>query len=848
MFHKAAIAVIVFVLGCGFAVAQTTLVKGVVTDAATHKALPYVTVFVPGANIGTTTDEKGTYHLKFDNNSASEIKVSYVGYAAMQLKLTSGTAQVIDVALIENSRQLKEVTVKSGKRSKYRNKDNPAVELIRRVIEKKDENKESHSEYQSYEKYEKIQFSLSNTPEKLRRNILVRKYSFIASELDTLTLEGKAILPLFLQEALSDNYRRQDPQKTKIVVKAEQKVTFDPSLIDNNGISTYMKHIYQDVDIYNNNVNVLTNSFLSPIADVAPTFYKFYIVDTIYQGGHPLVQLAFGPRNTTDLLFQGNVTIDLDGNYAVQSINLKVSKHINLNWVRSLHLRQEFERSTDHTYHLSKSELAADFGITKNGNGGIYGQRTLSIKNYNTEPLQDSTFDGPQLSYATDVKAHDNSYWQSNRHDSLTRSEQLVYTNIDSLQNTLSFKRIMNIATLLLAGYSKASPYVEIGPVNTFYSFNPVEGFRLRLGGRTTPQLSKRLYFETYAAYGFKDEKWKYYGGVTYSFHNRSVYEFPVSRITANFQRDTKIPGQELQFVQEDNILLSIKRGVNDKWLYNDIYNINYLQEFNNHFSVKLGYKNWKQVSAGGLNYTYEINSAPVSDVTTSEASLELRWAPKEEFYQGKLYRIPMPNRYPIFTLRAIAGIKGFLGGQYNYQNFTLNIYKRIYLSQLGYTDAVLEGGYIKDIVPYPLLAIHRANQTYSYQLQSYNLMNFLEFVSDHYTSIQLDHCFNGFFLNKIPLIKKLKFREFISAKVLYGGMRDENMPGSGNKDLLKFPTDINGNTTTYTLERQPYIEGSIGVGNILKFVRVDLVRRFTYLDNPNVTALGIRARVKFDF
>jgi hypothetical protein len=405
----------------------------------------------------------------------------------------------------------------------------------------------------------------------------------------------------------------------------------------------------------------------------------------------------------------------------------------------------------------------------------------------------------------------------------------------------------MNIALLLLAGYSKAGPYFEIGPVNTFYSFNPVEGFRGRLGGRTTPELSRNIYLEGYAAYGFKDERWKYYIGGTYSFTNRPLLEFPVKRISANFQRDTKIPGQELQFVQEDNFLLSFKRGVNDKWLYNDIYNVDYMQEFNSHFSFKLGYKNWTQEAAGGLKYVSEGTAMPLKNLTTSEFSLELRWAPHEEFFQGKLYRIPMPNRYPILTLRAIAGVKGFLNGGYNYENVSMNLYKRVYLSQLGYTDVVLEGGYIFGKLPYPLLDIHRANQTYSYQLQSYNLMNFLEFVSDHYASIQIDHAFNGFFLNKVPLIKKIKLREFVSAKVLYGGLRNENMP-QNSPDLLRFPVNEDGVTSTYTLQKQPYIEGSVGIGNILKFFRVDLVRRFTYLDNPNIDATGIRARFKFDF
>jgi hypothetical protein len=357
------------------------------------------------------------------------------------------------------------------------------------------------------------------------------------------------------------------------------------------------------------------------------------------------------------------------------------------------------------------------------------------------------------------------------------------------------------------------------------------------------------VYLETYAAYGFKDEKWKYFVGATFSLTGRSIYEFPVKAIRLNYQKDTKIPGQELQFVQEDNFLLSFKRGVNDKWLYNDIYNIDFLNEFSNHFSYKVNFKNWIQRAAGGLHYQEGEagHLTEVNNITTSEIGLELRWAPKEAFYQGKAYRTPIFNRYPIFTLRSAFGIKGIFNSQYSYQNVNVNIYKHVYLSQLGYSDIILEGGYTFNQLPYPLLAIHRANQTYSYQISSYNMMNFLEFVSDHYASLNIDHCFNGFLFNKIPLVKKLKFREYVNAKVLYGGLRDENRP-SGHSQLLKLPTDVNGSPLTFALNNQPYVEGSVGVGNILKFFRIDVVKRFTYLNLPNVTPVGIRGRFKLDF
>jgi hypothetical protein len=273
-----------------------------------------------------------------------------------------------------------------------------------------------------------------------------------------------------------------------------------------------------------------------------------------------------------------------------------------------------------------------------------------------------------------------------------------------------------------------------------------------------------------------------------------------------------------------------------------------YVREFGKNLSYSLGFKNWKQTAAGSIVYEKVSNNQPVTDITTTELSAEIRWAPNEQFYQGKVYRVPIFNKYPIFKLRYTAGIKGLVNGEYNFHSLNLNIFKRFYFSQLGYADVVAEGGYIFGQLPYPLLNIHRANQTYAYQLNSYNLMNFLEFVSDHYASVNMDYYFNGFIFNKIPLLKKLKLREVVSGKILYGGIRDENNPEK-NEDVFKFPTDpTTHEQTTFSLNQKPYIEVSAGVANIFKLVRIDVVKRLTYADNPNVSQWGIRSRLKFDF
>ena len=826
-------------------IAAQTVVKGKITNNVTHQPLAFVSVYFKGGK-GVSSGEDGTYTLSTINNKRTVIEFSYGGYKTISKQIEPGVTTTLDIQMEQPV--MNEVIVKT-KKIKYSNKNNPAVDLIRKVIDNKDKNRITAYDYVQYQQYEKMELSLTNKPEKFMKNKLLKNYVFILDNQDTDKIAGKALVPVYLEETLSDQYYRKNPEKKKTFITGQKKVNFG-EFVDNNGISSYVNKLYSDINIYDNNITILTNQFLSPVAGAAPTFYRFYIRDTVEQDGIKLIRLNFTPRNPADLLFRGTLYVTLDGNYAVQKLNMTVSKNANLNWTRELHIKQDFEKGADGRYHLSLSNMLAEFALSKGADGGIMGERTVSFKNFVVnQPAPDSIYKRKELDPGDEKPVMSDSSWIASRHQQLTTTEAKVYANIDSLQHMKSYRRFMDIATLALAGYKNFGDY-EVGPVNAFYSFNSVEGFRLRAGGRTTPQFSKRLYLENYLAYGFKDQKTKYFLSAAWSLNKKSIYTFPMNYVKVSYQYDTKIPGQELQFVAEDNFLLSFKRGDNDKFLYNNIFKAEYVREFGKNISYNLGFKRWRQTPAGAITFDKTENGQTVSvpDITTSELSGELRWAPHEQFYQGKVYRIPLFNQYPIFKLRYIAGIKGLLGGEYNYHNLNLSIFKRVYFGQLGYADIATEGGYIFGKLPYPLLTIHRANQTYAYQLNSFNLMNNLEFISDHYASANMDYYFNGFIFNKVPLLKKLKLREVASAKILYGGVRAENDPAT-SQSVLIFPKDgSTGDPTSFALNGKPYVEVSVGINNIFKLVRVDLVKRLTYLDNPDISKWGIRARVRFDF
>ena len=827
------------------AMAQKTIVHGTVTDARTHETMPAVTVVFDSTTNGHSSDNNGRYTVVDESGKNTKIKISFIGYTTVVKTITPGQTQTIDVALAEDRHVLTEVTVKAGKKTRYTNRNNPAVDLIRKVIANKDKNREENFDYAEYQQYERINISLSDLSEKFKNKKIFRNYQFLFTEQDSDAIGGKNLLPVYMEEKLSDNYFRKSPYSKRQIITGHKQVKYDERFVDNEGLQTYFNRMYMDIEIYDNNISLLSNQLLSPIADAAPTFYKFFITDTIKDVSPQLIELSFTPRNRTDLLFEGKIYITMDGNYAVQKAVLGVNKGINLNFVRQMQTTLAFDKTENGRYRLSQSDLKIDFGLNKNKGGGIYGERVVIKNNFlinKPRPTQDYT--GHAIVYADNATDKSDEFWKANRPDTLTAAQASVYKNIDSLQTIPSFKRTMDLITLFVAGYKNFGGF-EVGPVNTFYQYNPVEGFRLRLGGRTTPELSKRYYFETYGAYGFRDDKFKYFLSGTYSLNDKSIYSFPQNYLRASVQHDTKIPGNESQFVQEDNFLLLFKRGQNSTYLYNDVFRLDYVHEYLNHFSYKFELQSWNQAPAGTL--VYQNQNTTFNNLQTTQLMAELRYAPNEKFYQGKIYRVPIPDKYPVFTLRYQQGIKGFLNGDYKYENLIGHIYKRFYVSQLGYTDVDAEGGYLFGKLPFPLLNIAHANQTYALQLDSYNMMNYLEFVSDHYASVNVDHHFNGFIFNKVPLLKALKLREVISFKSLWGGVRPENNPAN-DPSLLSFPVNAAGVPTTYALSDKPYMEAGAGIENIFKVLRVDVVRRLDYLDHPYAPQWGVRARVLLQF
>lgn len=815
---------------------------GIVLDKENNQPIQYATVVLLGTQNGTSTDSAGVFRLQLIDKKKNKAKISCVGYQPVIIPLPAITETIV-VKLTADVRQISEVNVR---KQRYRSRKNAAVDLIDHVIENKKNNKKESLDYVENDKYEKVQFAINNISPDYKHKKIFQRFKFVFENIDSLKETGKHYLPVYLKESYAKQFYRNSPRLSKQIEKAHKVVSF--SGFDNKGIEENIKYLYQDVDLYKNEISFLSNQFLSPISPNAKLFYRYYILDTIQSGNDKYARLYFSPKNKEDMLFQGYLHILLDGSYAITKSELTVSKSININWINKVKVVQQFERAANNSWMLKSDQISIDFGLSKKSKG-VTGQKQVTYSAYSFEkPENDSVLEAKIKAEKTKSSLPQNDFPDHYRPEKLTKSEAGTYLAMDSIQKVPIIKKLINLSTMLFFGYYDLGK-IEIGPVNTFYMYNPVEGMRFRFGGRTTDKLSKKLNLETYFAYGFTDKKPKYYLGGTWSLTERNFQQFPAKTLRISYQRETQIPGQQMQFLMEDNILLSIKRGVNDKLFYNKTFRIEHVNEFENHFSYTVGFKNTLQSPGGNLFFNYTDYSQRLNEVNVlhlPEFYVHLRYAPHERFYQGKTFRTNIYTKYPIWELRYLVGNKSW-GNDFNYHNLKLNVRKRFYFSVLGYSDVVAEAGKIFGKVPFPLLYLPQANQTYSYQIESYNMMNFLEFATDQYASLLVDYTFNGFFFNKIPITKRLGLREMLTCKVLYGTISKQNNPAQ-TSGLFQFPVNADGTALTYSLNNTPYIEGSVGVGNIFKIFRVDLVRRFTWLDNPTISKYGLRMRFRLDF
>ncbi len=829
-----------------------TKVSGKIYDDQTGEALAFVNVIFKGTSVGTATDLDGSFEIESRFVSDS-LCANFLGFNESCIFINKEEkTRNIEIRLTKKELTLKNVVV-VAKRGRYSKKNNPAVDLMRKVIANKKDNRIEGKDFYAFDQHEKIQIDLNNITENFKDRKIFNSFDILWDYIDTSNVNGKVFLPVFLREVKSEVVYRKSPEARKEYQKAIKLTKFDEQM-DDKSINDVIEFLYKDIDIYDNTIPLLDHSFISPISPLAINFYRFYILDTTMVNGMSSIRLGFIPKNKANFGFTGDLYVSNDESHTVTRADFGIIGDIHLNFINDIRVNQDFEPLEDGSFVLTKDEVVVDYSVAKNGIG-FFGTRTIGYDNFDFKkhPNPDIYNHIEKIIIAEDALEYKEEWWDDNRIVSLTETQDDLYEMIDTLISMPAYKRLVTGIRILSSGYIPL-PRFDIGPLPTFYSFNQVEGSRLRIGGETNLNFSKNLFIDGYGAYGFRDKRAKYKGGLTYSF-NKDWKRNPRHYLRVIYQNDVTFPGQDLQFLQQDNVLLSLRRGATNNMFLDRELRLQYTKETPGFaYDITIADKNRRPYGDLELSYLGENDVREfIDEIETTTIGLALEYAPNKQFIQGRQYRRPIINEHPIWTLRYETSIEGLLGSNYGFHKLEFGFFKRFNMSILGHTNFGLEVTKLWGDLPYTELFIPAANQSFAYQRESFNMMNFLEFVSDQQIFIRAEHFFKGFIFNRLPLFKKLKLREVATFKMVYGSLRDSNNPTISD-GIAEFDKNEDGTSLTYLFTDGPYIEGSVGLTNIFKVLRIDLVKRFSYLDQPNVPSLfntkglGIRARFKVEF
>ena len=847
---------IVFLLASLFTVwianGQNTIIKGVVTDSITGERLPYVSLIFKGTTIGTATDGDGNFSFS-TLTDVKNLEVSYLGYDTKEVKVIPGKTNNLKIKLAPNGITLNEVVVKP-KKEKYSKKENPAVKFVKLVIASRESNDPRNHDYFQYDQYEKMVFAMNDYHPKPKKNGKPGKFDFLIDFVDTLDV-GTTILPVSEKEKVESVYYRKEPKSEKRIVKGNKSSGVD-EIFSRDGIQQFLNEVFREVDIFKNDIPLFLQRFVSPLSTIGPNYYKYYLLDTLNVNGQKCVDLGFVPFNSETFGFTGHLFVTLDSTFFVQKAILNVPKDINLNFVSGMTIEQTFERTLDSTRIITKDDINVNFKLSEKSKG-MYARRLNIYSNH--------SFDEPDAERALVFKESapvitlKDAYQQSEDFWTSNRPEEAIKKNPNSVEKLMAKFRSVpifyiteKVVSVLVSGYipTNKDPLkskFEFGPMNTAISGNAIEGARFRVGGTTTTAFSRNLFFDGYMAYGTKDEKLKYDALVEYSFNDRKEYrkEFPLNSIRLEYMYDINQLGQQYMYASKDNMFLAWKRQKDTRATYLRQAELTYYHEHYNGLAYGAVIRNRREYATEYAVFDRigpDGAISPVKSYDMTELELKFRYAKDEKFYQTRNLRYPITFDALIFNFSHVMAKKDLLGSSYDYHRTDIGIQKRFWFSAFGYIDLITKAGKVWNKVPYPLLILPNANLSYTIQPESYTNMNAMEFISDEYASWDLTYYMNGNLLNRLPLVKKLKWREVFCFRGLWGHLTDKNNPMNGGEGLYLFP---NG---SYTLGKAPYMEASIGIENIFKFLRLDYVWRLNYRDHPGIQTKGVRFMMRMSF
>ena len=854
---------------------QAQKIKGVIVDDNTGDSIPYASAVYKGHHVMVAGDASGQFAI--DRREGWYLTFSAVGYKPLKMLITKGLDNYLRVRLKPEDTQLANVTVKA-KRNRYSRKDNPAVELMRRVIAAKKKTDLANHDFYQYNRYQKMTLAFNEITPTALNNEFFNKRQWLKNQVEPCELNNKLILPISVDETVTRHIYRKNPKSEKTIVMGQNSTGINELFETGDILTTALKDVFTDVDIYDDEIRLFQYPFTSPIGKGAISFYRYYIEDTVKVGRDSCFHIQFMPNNQQDFGFRGELYILKDSSLHVKQCNLTIPKKSDVNFVDNMQVRQTYEQLDNGEWVLSEDDMFVELKVASFLSKAIV-IKTTRMQDYAFEEINKKLFKGKQKErHEANAKMRGDEFWNEFRSVKLTKSEEGMGDFLASIEKIKGFKYVMFVLRAFVenfvdTGTKKHPSKVDIGPINTMFTSNFIDDIRLRLSAQTTANLDSNLFVRGYVAYGTGSKKWYYKGDLIYSFNKKNYLprEFPQRTLTFSSSYDIESPSDKFVHTDKDNVFTAFKWSTVDKMLFYNRQSLTFEREEEFGFKTTVSLKTEQNEAAGELffipmseshdrslwtNFSHpmpafadpNVHYVQSRKIRTTELHAQVRFAPGETFINTKQRRLPINLDAPVFTLGHTLGLKGFLGGDYSYNFTEATIYKRFWMPHnWGKIDLYVKGGIQWNKVPYPLLIMPAANLSYIIEDETFNLINNMEFLNDRYVSADLSWDLNGKIFNRIPLLKKLKWREFIGVKMLWGDLSDKNNPfleqNANDPILMMFPDGA------HVMDRKkPYVELIAGVHNIFKILHIQYVRRLNYLDLPTAHKHGIRLMMRLTF
>jgi hypothetical protein len=811
------------------AVFSQTKVSGVVLDKQ-NKPIPFASIAFKNSSEGVVSSEDGVFYLE-SSKTYPNIIISSSGYSDKEIELEKTINYNLKIQLNE-IQSLKEVVIYKGKTSK---KNNPALDILRKIWERRRKNGLHLFDQYQLEKYEKIEFDINTIDSAYMKNKLFKGMEFIFNQVDTSKITGKTYLPIFINEALSDVYGDNILKKVKTKTKANKTSGFN----GNQQILAFVNDLYSDFDIYDNHLTFFDKSFTSPLSTTGVDVYNYVLRDSAYIDNKKCFNIVFYPRRKNELTFKGDFWVS-DTTYAIKKINMAVTRSANINWVKDIYIEQEFEVMNDSIFLMTKDYMMTDFALNKKENSkGVYGKRTSLYRDHKFNIEKPEKFYREEVNYLDkEIYNKSEEYWEENRFENLTKDEKGVYKMLDTLQTVKKFQQLYSLVEILDSGYINFGN-IDYGPIFSIIGQNSVEGLRLRGGARTYFGPNDPWRLQGYLAYGFKDEKFKY------GFTGKWMIE-PKKRIivTAGNRRDIEQIGASLTTTNDivgrnfaSSGLLTV--GSNNKLTKVNLSNVQIEIEpiKNLTFSTGLTYRTLESASPEfSLDFYTDLSQSTIkSQVNQSEVNIQVEYTPKRIPIAFGVERDNTDSPFTSLFVTYSQGFKGILSSDFEYKKLQLFYKQPLIIGPLGRSNIIVEMGKTFGYIPLGLISVVPGNQSIINISNTFSNLQYYEFVTDQYATFKWDHDFQGRFFARIPFMRKLNWRENIGFKSVYGTVSDQNRA-------------INASGLVYNAPEKVYWEYSAGVGNIFKFFRIDFSWRGNYLEMPNANKFATKISFGFYF